>query len=162
MKLLKVPFIPSPLTKKSKTFCFPWRSERSSSKDWSSDTYWNLSANEKLSHTAGKKNTWTCRESEDLKKQREYINSLFWPKDKLKLLMNMIEKNIIFQPKISMTANSWKLSERSHLYYEGSFEKRLCWIPAILLWTWYGTRELFTPSPYQISLQDIWQKFFIV
>lgn len=55
MKLKKVPFIPSPLTKKSKTFCFPWLSERSSSKDWPSDTYWNLSANEKLSHTAGKK-----------------------------------------------------------------------------------------------------------
>lgn len=161
MKLLKVPFIPSPLTKKSKTFCFPWLSERSSLKDWSSDTYWNLSANEKLSHMTGKK-IHEHVESERTYKTEGIINSLFWPKDKLKLLMNMIKKNIIFQPKISMTANSWKLSERSHLYYEGSFEKRLCWIPAILLWTWYGTRELFTPSPLQISLQDIWRKFFIV
>lgn len=57
MKLLKVPFIPSPLTKKSRTFRFPWLSERISLKDWSSDTYWNLLANEKLNHMVKKKNT---------------------------------------------------------------------------------------------------------
>lgn len=55
MKLLKVPFIPSPLTKKSRTSRFPWLSERISLKDWSSDTYWNLLANEKLNHMVEKK-----------------------------------------------------------------------------------------------------------